>query len=162
MRPKTLDFIHARTLDVGNLLVYIVSIYGEEVYLKPQLLAGLLADLMNEEERVKRFYRRAIFDDQISKKIYLIAQHSGDYESNLDQLINIFVENNGYINELAENIVYDFLFGIKQNLVESGLLNHNTVSPERESFPKPNKKINFFLVLIIILFISLIIISITS
>jgi len=93
MRPKTLDFIHARTLDVGNLLVYIVSIYGEEVYLKPQLLAGLLADLMNEEERVKRFYRRAIFDDQISKKIYLIAQHSGDYESNLVQLINIFVEN---------------------------------------------------------------------
>lgn len=71
---KQIDISHARLLNIAELLAYIVEIYSNEIYLNPQQLVGLLADLMNEDERVKRFYRRAILDDHLAEKIFCIAE----------------------------------------------------------------------------------------
>lgn len=159
MKYLKINLEYAQSLDIGNLLAYLTEIYGKEIYLKPQQLVGLLADLMNENEKIKRFYRRAILDDQIPQKIYRIILYSDDYESYLFRLMNTFAENNGYRTELAENIVDDFLFGFKQNEVEPKTAYLNPSVSKTDSLSVEDNKIDFSLLLPLIIFISLLILA---
>ena len=112
MQQKILNIAHARTLDVGNLLAYIVEIYGKSIYLKPKQLVGLIADLMNEDEQVKRFYRRAIIDDHLSEKIYHNAGKNGCENACIVSLTTVFAKNNAYNDDFAKIIVQNFIKGL--------------------------------------------------
>ena len=80
MTNKQLDISHACNLTgVGSLLAYIVEIYGKDIYLKPQQLIGLLADLGNLEDNYLKLYRRAIMDDNITLRLYkIVSEDNGD------------------------------------------------------------------------------------
>lgn len=112
MQQKILNIAHARTLDVGNLLAYIVEIYGKDVYLNPLQLVGLLADLMREDNKTKRFYRRAILEDYLAEKIYHIIEQFGNDNVRIASLTTIFAENNAYTKDFAEIIVFNFSRGL--------------------------------------------------
>ena len=112
MDKYKLNFEYAQSLNIGDLLAYLTKIYGKEIYLNSQQLVGLLADLMNEDARVKRFYRRAILDDHLAEKIYGISEKYGYDETRINSLTALFAKNNAYANDFAKTIVDNFLKGI--------------------------------------------------
>jgi len=96
-----------------DVLRYIVTCYGAEIYQDKQRLSNLIADLYTGEERLKRVYRRSISEDLLSIKVYKLSlkplsQRKGHYE----QLIKLYCEENFYSQDLGKQIIDSFVWGL--------------------------------------------------
>ena len=106
--------------DVGVFLQYLVSLYGAELYENRQKLNNLIADLYQGDERMKRVYRRAIFDDSLSKRIYdLSLRPLNEREVYYNQLVNQFAENNFYTEDFGKQIIGSLALGLQLKIVLS-------------------------------------------
>lgn len=100
-----------------DVLRYIVTCYGAEIYQDKQRLSNLIADLYTGEERLKRVYRRSISEDLLSIKVYKLSlkplsQRKGHYE----QLIKLYCEENFYSQDLGKQIIDSFVWGLDLSL----------------------------------------------
>ena len=96
-----------------DVLRYIVTCYGAEIYQDKQRLSNLIADLYTGEERLKRVYRRSISEDLLSIKVYKLSlkplsQRKGHYE----QLIKLYCDENFYSQDLGKQIIDSFVWGL--------------------------------------------------
>ena len=104
--------------DMGEFLRYLVSLYGSELYENRQKLNNLIADLYQGDERMKRVYRRAIFDDSLSKRIYdLSLRPLNEREVYYNQLVNQFVETNFYTEDFGKQIIGNLALGLQLKIV---------------------------------------------
>lgn len=100
--------------DMGEFLQYLVSLYGSGLYENQQKLNNLIADLYQGDERMKRVYRRAIFDDSLSKRIYdLSLRPLNEREVYYNQLVNQFVETNFYTEDFGKQVVNSLISGLQ-------------------------------------------------
>lgn len=100
--------------DMGEFLQYLVSLYGSGLYENQQKLNNLIADLYQGDERMKRVYRRAIFDDSLSKRIYdLSLRPLNEREVYYNQLVNQFVETNFYPEDFGKQVVNSLISGLQ-------------------------------------------------
>ena len=113
MTNKQLDISHACNLTgVGSLLAYIVEIYGKDIYLKPQQLIGLLADLGNLEDNYLKLYRRAIMDDNITLRLYKIVSEDNGDDLLVQKLAVKYREANFLPEDVSQNVINNFLNAI--------------------------------------------------
>ena len=107
------------TSSIEEVLQYIVSEYGKEIYKDKQRLSNLIADLYTGEVRLKRTYRRAIMDDAISQRLYEIALKPIEERNNFyNRLVSQYTENNFFSNAFGKGVVDVFVKGAKIQLVE--------------------------------------------
>lgn len=119
-------FCHTRLLNpsyaasfttIGDLLTYLVSIFGEGLYLQKEMLKNLINDLSTASRRYKRFYQRAIIDDNLSVRILSLTNLPDNEKAlKLKVLISQFCEDNMYTEESGKIIVYDFAKALKLNV----------------------------------------------
>ena len=113
MTNKQLDISHACNLTgVGSLLAYIVEKYGKDIYLKPQQLIGLLADLGNLEDNYLKLYRRAIMDDNITLRLYKIVSEDNGDDLLVQKLAVKYREENFLPEDVSQNVINNFLNAI--------------------------------------------------
>ena len=99
--------------DMTSILQYLVLFYGSSLYKEKEQLSNLLADLYLGEDRLKRLYRRAIMDDDLSRKVYeLSLKQIYEREVYLRQIIATFVEKNFIAQDLGKQIVESFVAGL--------------------------------------------------
>ena len=99
--------------DMTSILQYLVLFYGSSLYREKEQLSNLLADLYLGEDRLKRLYRRAIMDDDLSRKVYeLSLKQIYEREVYLKQIIATFVEKNFIAPDLGKQIVDSFVAGL--------------------------------------------------
>ena len=96
-----------------SILQYLVLFYGSSLYKEKEQLSNLLADLYLGEDRLKRLYRRAIMDDDLSRKVYeLSLKQIYEREVYLKQIIATFIEKNFIAPYLGRRIVDSFVAGL--------------------------------------------------
>lgn len=99
--------------DMTSILQYLVLFYGSSLYREKEQLSNLLADLYLGEDRLKRLYRRAIMDDDLSRKVYeLSLKQIYEREVYLKQIIATFIEKNFIAPYLGRRIVDSFVAGL--------------------------------------------------
>ena len=104
--------------DMGEFLHYLVSLYGTKLYEDRQKLNNLIADLYQGEERMKRVYRRAIFDDSLSKRVYdLSLKPLNEREVYYQQLVNQFAETNFYTVDFGKQVIKSFTSGLQLEVI---------------------------------------------
>lgn len=97
------------TSSIEEVLQYIVSEYGKEIYKDKQRLSNLISDLYTGEERLKRLYRRMIVEDAISQEIYVISlKPLQEQEAYLNKLVSRFTEANFYSEEFGMGLIESF------------------------------------------------------
>lgn len=115
MTLKAIDANHAATLNIDDLLAYIIEVYGIHIYLSSKKLAELLSDLWQTDEKTKRIYKHAILNDNISKKLHFIHMFREGDEANISSLIELFAVNNDYTKEFSESIIMHFSNALKKH-----------------------------------------------
>ena len=117
--------------DMGEFLQYLVSLYGSELYENRQKLNNLIADLYQGDERMKRVYRRAIFDDSLSKRIYdLSLRPLNEREIYYNQLVNQFVETNFYTMDFGKQVVSSLVLGLHLQILLPPII--STIASEED------------------------------
>ena len=109
-----IDTTYARTLaDMAAFLRYLVSIYGQDLYLDKQRLYNLIADLYPGEKRIKILFRRAIIEENLAKRIYELSKKRVEERKALsDAIILRFAENNFLSKEVSQRVVQNLEEGI--------------------------------------------------
>ena len=103
----------------ADFLQYIVLVFGKEIYKDKSRLINLIADLYCGEARMKRIYKRAIWDDSISQKIYNLSYKAyEEREAFLNSIIVNFSEANFYDKQISEQVIREFAVGISLQLKE--------------------------------------------
>ena len=117
-----IDTTHAQSLtDMTEFLQYLVSVYGNELYKNKRQLTNLIADLYTGEERLKRLYRKAIIEDNLSVRVFELTQKTAEERKALLEAIAYqFAEDNFYSYEIGQKFSYTFAEGI--NLLPIPLL----------------------------------------
>lgn len=152
-----IDITYARSLkEMASLLRYLISIYGTELYKDKQRLYNLIADLYTGEERLKRLFRRAILEDNLSQRVYeLIHKKIGERKALVDKIACLFAENNFISYEVGEKVVLDFVKGLNLllenplRLREDGKWEDeqgNVYSEDRLTFEKANRGVSEIIV----------------
>ena len=104
--------------EMGDLLKYLVSLYGAELYKNRQKLSNLIADFYRGDERLKRAYRRAILEDTIAQRVYeLSLKPLSEREAFCNQIISQFAEANFYSNEFGKQLVDSFTMGLQLEIM---------------------------------------------
>lgn len=104
--------------EMDDLLKYLVSLYGAELYKNRQKLSNLIADFYRGDERLKRAYRRAILEDTLAQRVYdLSLKPLNEREAFCNQIISQFAETNFYSNEFGKQIVDSFISGLSLEIV---------------------------------------------
>ena len=100
--------------EMDDLLKYLVSLYGAELYKNRQKLSNLIADFYRGDERLKRAYRRAILEDTLAQRVYeLSLKPLNEREAFCNQIVSQFAEANFYSNEFGKQIVDSFVIGLQ-------------------------------------------------
>lgn len=103
--------------EMGEFLQYLVSVYGIELYKNKQKLVNLLMDLYVGDERLKRLYRKAIIEDDLSLRVLgLIDKTIEERKVILDAIAYRFAENNFYSYEIGQKVLFAFAEGINLQL----------------------------------------------
>ena len=104
--------------EMDDLLKYLVSLYGAELYKNRQKLSNLIADFYRGDERLKRAYRRAILEDTLAQRVYeLSLKPLNEREAFCNQIISQFVEANFYSNEFGKQLVNSFTSGLQLEII---------------------------------------------
>lgn len=109
MTYKRLNTSYALTLNLSSLLIYIVEIYGKEIYLNPQQLMGILSDLSSLDSNYLKLYRRAIMEENISREIYNIVEYN-ESDCILIQKLEVQFRESNFLSEYAAKSVISNLF----------------------------------------------------
>ncbi len=109
-----LDVKHARTLtDMCSFLAYMVEVYGQDIYLKRQRLANLIADLYAGEAKIKRIYQRIVLYDNLSERIYkLLEKDTSERKAMVNSIACQFIDRNFFQAEFGKQVVSVFAKGI--------------------------------------------------
>ena len=109
-----IDATYVRTLtDMAAFLRYLVSIYGQDLYLDKQRLYNLIADLYPGEKRIKILFRRAIVEENLAKRIYELSKKRVEERRALsDAIILRFAENNFLSKEVSQRVVQNLDNGL--------------------------------------------------
>lgn len=98
-------------------LQYMIQLYGSEIYTQKQRLSNIVADLYTGEEKMKRIYRRAIIDDDLSQRIFKLSlKPFEDREIYYDKIICSFIEANYIRSAIGLQVVEEFALGLKIHL----------------------------------------------
>ena len=102
---------------LSQLLQYLVSVYGKNVYTEKRILSNLIADLYVGEEKLKRALRRAISDDMLPQRIYELSLIPiNEREACYNKIVAQFIETNFYTEEFGKKMVDDFVQGLGFNI----------------------------------------------
>ena len=104
---------------MDEFLGYMVKVYGEDLYRKPERLKNLIGDLYGGEERVKRLFRRALIEDKLSVKVYEIAQKpKNERQPFYNRLASQFAEGNYFSLVLSLKVVGSLVSGLTGEVLE--------------------------------------------
>lgn len=109
---------YARTLsDITPFLQYLIAVYGVELYKDKHRLYNLIADLYIGEQRLKRLYRTAIIEENLSLRIFeLTRKNVGERLALLNSIAYRFAENNCLLTTIAKKVAFSFAKGISLQL----------------------------------------------
>lgn len=118
------DLISARKATscktIAELLEYLVDVLGNELFRQKQMLGNLIGDLSQLEQREKRFYIRAIKEDELSLKVLEVSNYDkSEQKIKLKQIISIFCENNAYSISHGTEIVNSLSKAIGLGIINS-------------------------------------------
>ena len=104
---------------MDEFLGYMVKVYGEDLYRKPERLKNLIGDLYGGEERVKRLFRRSLIEDKLSVKVYEIAQKpKNERQPFYNRLASQFAEGNYFSLVLSLKVVGSLVSGLTGEVLE--------------------------------------------
>ncbi|MDR0560555.1 MAG: ankyrin repeat domain-containing protein [Prevotellaceae bacterium] len=118
--------------NIAELLTYLVDVLGTDLYSNKQLLSNLINDLSHEEQRVKRFYMRAIKDDEIQDKVLSILNFDVSEQTiKLKQIILQFSEDNTCSISHAADLVNAFAKAISLEEINVAKLSANRIKSDK-------------------------------
>ena len=96
--------------------MYLVSLYGTELYKDKQRLCNLIDNLYQGEKRNKELFHRAILEDNLAQQIHDLTQKALDEQKALADVNVIsyrFAKNNYLPKEIGEKVISAFTKRIK-------------------------------------------------
>ena len=119
-------------------LGYMVKVYGEDLYRKPERLKNLIGDLYGGEERVKKLFRRALVEEKLSVKVYEIAQKPKNERLPFyNRLASQFAEENYFPLELSMKVVGSLVSGLTGEVLEGSGLGQDAGNANAQSRKSP-------------------------
>lgn len=118
---------------VAELLEYFIGILGNDLFHEKQILSNLINDLSQVEQREKRFYLRAIKEDELAEKVLEISDYgAGEQNIKLKQLVTTFCVNNACSVSHGTEIINSFAKAIGLTTINANEISNNISQKSRK------------------------------
>jgi rRNA-processing protein FCF1 len=130
LRTDLIDDRKATTCsNIAELLTYLVNVLGDGLYSKKQELINLINDLSRVEQRIKRFYLRAIKEDGLPERLMTLRNLDiSEQHRRIKQIVVQFSDENACSVSHSAEIINAFAEAIGLNAIDASELSQNNMT----------------------------------